>query len=136
MKPYMRPIWAGAQVAGPAVDRPRATGRQLDDPRRGRAMPERATFWWSAAPADNTDGMFGELLATALRARGVWAGDRRWLSGRTSYLRNAIPGLVEGNFGEGHREGDAWRGERSGRLRGRECRTGRRDRRRRRRVSW
>ena len=41
MKPYMRPVWPGAQIAGPADHSAGAAWRQLDDSRRGRAMPER-----------------------------------------------------------------------------------------------
>ena len=60
MKPYMRPIWAGAQIAGPAV----TVLAQPGDNWKGDVLVVGCT-------ADNTDGMFGELLATALRARGV-----------------------------------------------------------------
>jgi 4-hydroxy-4-methyl-2-oxoglutarate aldolase len=45
MRPYMRPIYAGAHLAGTAVV--------------------------AACTAENTDGFFGDLLATSFRARGA-----------------------------------------------------------------
>ena len=41
MKPYMRPIYAGAQVCGHGGDGAAASGRQLDAARRRRADPAR-----------------------------------------------------------------------------------------------
>src|SRR4029077_5070569 len=70
MKPYMRPIWAGAQIAGPAVTVLAQPGDNwmihvaVEQCRKGDVLVLGCT-------TDNTDGMFGELLATALRARGV-----------------------------------------------------------------
>ena len=70
MKPYMRPIWAGAQIAGPAVTVLAQPGDNwmihvaVEQCQRGDVLVVGCT-------ADNTDGMFGELLATALVARGV-----------------------------------------------------------------
>ena len=70
MKPYMRPIWAGAQIAGPAVTVLAQPGDNwmihvaVEQCQKGDVLVVGCT-------ADNTDGMFGELLATALRARGV-----------------------------------------------------------------
>jgi 4-hydroxy-4-methyl-2-oxoglutarate aldolase len=70
MKPYMRPIWAGAQIAGPAVTVLAQPGDNwmihvaVEQCRKGDVLVVGCT-------ADNTDGMFGELLATALIARGV-----------------------------------------------------------------
>jgi 4-hydroxy-4-methyl-2-oxoglutarate aldolase len=70
MKPYMRPIYAGAQIAGPAVTVLAQPGDNwmihvaVELCRKGDVLVVGCT-------ADNTDGMFGELLATGLRARGV-----------------------------------------------------------------
>ncbi|MBX6328902.1 MAG: 4-carboxy-4-hydroxy-2-oxoadipate aldolase/oxaloacetate decarboxylase [Pseudolabrys sp.] len=70
MKPYMRPIYPGAQIAGPAVTVLAQPGDNwmihvaVELCRKGDVLVVGCT-------ADNTDGMFGELLATGLRARGV-----------------------------------------------------------------
>ena len=70
MKPYMRPIWAGAQIAGPAVTVLAQPGDNwmihvaVEQCQKGDVLVVGCT-------TDNTDGMFGELLATALVARGV-----------------------------------------------------------------
>jgi 4-hydroxy-4-methyl-2-oxoglutarate aldolase len=70
MKPYMRPIWAGAAIAGPAVTVLAQPGDNwmihvaVEQCQKGDVLVVGCT-------ADNTDGMFGELLATSLRARGV-----------------------------------------------------------------
>ncbi|MBI3705624.1 MAG: 4-carboxy-4-hydroxy-2-oxoadipate aldolase/oxaloacetate decarboxylase [Rhizobiales bacterium] len=70
MKPYLRPVWAGAQIAGPAVTVLAQPGDNwmihvaVEQCQKGDVLVVGCT-------ADNTDGMFGELLATALVARGV-----------------------------------------------------------------
>lgn len=70
MKPYMRPIWSGAQIAGPAVTILAQPGDNwmihvaVEQCQPGDIVVLGCT-------ADNTDGMFGELLATSLKARGV-----------------------------------------------------------------
>jgi len=70
MKTYIRPVWPGACIAGSVVT----------------ALAQRGDNWMIhvaaeqcrsgdvlvvACTTDNTDGMFGELLATSLKARGV-----------------------------------------------------------------
>jgi 4-hydroxy-4-methyl-2-oxoglutarate aldolase len=70
MKPYMRPIYPGAQIAGSAVTVLAQPGDNwmihvaVEQCRPGDVMVVGVT-------ADNTDGMFGELLATSLKAHGV-----------------------------------------------------------------
>ena len=70
MKPYLRPIYAGAQIAGPAVTILAQPGDNwmlhvaIEQCQKGDVVVIGCT-------ADNTDGMFGELLATSMRARGV-----------------------------------------------------------------
>ena len=70
MKPYMRPIWAGACIAGPAVTVIAQPGDNwmihvaIEQCQPGDVMVVGCT-------ADNTDGMFGDLLGTSLKARGA-----------------------------------------------------------------
>jgi len=70
MKPYLRPIWAGGEAAGPAVTVLAQPGDNwmihvaVEQCKPGYMLVVGCT-------ADNTDGMFGELLATSLKARGV-----------------------------------------------------------------
>jgi len=72
MKPYMRPIWPGAQIAGPAVT---ALTHPGDNWMIHVALEqcERGDIMVVACSADCTDGMFGDVLATTFMARGIAA---------------------------------------------------------------
>ena len=70
MKPYMRPIWPGAAIAGPVVTVLTHPGDNwmihvaVEQCQKGDVM-------LVACSADNTDGMFGDVLATTFKARGI-----------------------------------------------------------------
>jgi 4-hydroxy-4-methyl-2-oxoglutarate aldolase len=70
MKPYMRPVWAGAEAAGTAV----TVLAQPGDNWMIHVAVEQCCpgdMLVVGCTTDNTDGMFGDLLATSLMARGV-----------------------------------------------------------------
>jgi len=70
MKPYLRPVWAGARAGGTAVTVLAPPGDNwmlhvaVEVCRPGDLLVVATT-------SDNSDGMFGELLATSLHAHGV-----------------------------------------------------------------
>jgi len=70
MKPYMRPIYPGAHACGTAV----TVLLQPGDNWMMHVAAEQLTpgdIVVAACTADNTDGFFGDLLATSFRARGA-----------------------------------------------------------------
>ena len=72
LKPYMRPIHPGAQVSGTAV----TVLLQPGDNWMLHVVAEQiqpGDIVVAACTADNTDGFFGDLLATSFQARGARA---------------------------------------------------------------
>jgi 4-hydroxy-4-methyl-2-oxoglutarate aldolase len=70
MKPYLRPIYAGAHTCGTAV----TVLLQPGDNWMMHVAAEQlkpGDVVVAACTADNTDGFFGDLLATSFRARGA-----------------------------------------------------------------
>ncbi len=133
MKPYMRPVYAGAPGVGHRRHGPAAPRRQLDAARCGRADPARRhrrrggdsrvhRRLLRRSPGDELQG-----------ARRTWARHRCRRARRARADRNEVPGVEQGDLRQGHGEGYAGFGEHSGRVRRRAGDAGRRHRRRRRR---
>jgi 4-hydroxy-4-methyl-2-oxoglutarate aldolase len=72
MRPYMRPIYATARAAGPAVTVSSQPGDNLMI-HAALELCQAGDVLVVTTTSESTDGMFGELLAVSSRARGVAA---------------------------------------------------------------
>ena len=72
MRPYMRPIYATARTAGPAVTVSSQPGDNLMI-HAALELCQAGDVLVVTTTSESTDGMFGELLAVSSRARGVAA---------------------------------------------------------------
>jgi 4-hydroxy-4-methyl-2-oxoglutarate aldolase len=70
MKPYMRPIYASAKIGAPAVTVSCQPGDNLMI-HAAVEVCQPGDVLVVTTTAESTDGMFGELLASSLRVRGV-----------------------------------------------------------------
>jgi 4-hydroxy-4-methyl-2-oxoglutarate aldolase len=70
MAPYMRPIYPSAKAAGPAVTVLCQSGDNLMI-HAAVEVCQPGDFLVVTTTSPSTDGMFGELIATSLRSRGV-----------------------------------------------------------------
>jgi 4-hydroxy-4-methyl-2-oxoglutarate aldolase len=70
MRPYMRPIYPTAKMAGPAVTVSSQPGDNLMI-HAALELCQAGDVLVVTTTSDSTDGMFGELLAVSSRARGV-----------------------------------------------------------------
>ena len=110
----------------PGGHRAGAAGRQLDDPCRGRAMPERRRAGGRLHRRQYRRHVRRIAGDRAGRARRHRPHHRRRLPRYQAAQGDGLSGLVEGGLGQGHGQGHARRGQYSGGVRRRQCRAGRR----------
>ena len=128
MKPYMRPIYASAKLGAPAITVSCQPGDNLMI-HAAVEVCQPGDVLVVTTTAESTDGMFGELLASSLQVRGCrWFDHRRRGARRGGSDDDGLSGLVESDFGEGHREGDRRFGQRAGGVRRRDRESWRCDR--------
>ena len=117
MKPYMRPIYAGAQVSGTAV----TVLLQPGDNWMMHVAAEQiqpGDIVVAAVTAECTDGYLRRSAGDQLQgARRASAGHRRRRARREGADRDGVSGLEPRDQRQGHGQGDARLGQHPGRLR-------------------
>ena len=114
--PEIRPAWYGARIGGTAVTVLCWPGDNLMiHAAVEQCRPGDILVVTTNSPS--TDGLFGELFATALAHRGVRGLVTRRGPRRRRPARDGVPGVVRGGQCAGHGEGHRRFGQRAGRAR-------------------